>query len=72
MNTAPFSPVLARIFAELTIGNPRGGFFFNGADPALLASLDKLSIAEASQASQSGATIAAHAEHLRFGLSLRN
>lgn len=73
MNTASFSPVLARIFAELTTGNPKsGGFVLNGSDPGLLASLDKLSAADASQASQAGATIAAHAEHLRFGLSLMN
>lgn len=44
----------------------------NAGDAGLLASLDKLSAAEASQASHQGATIAAHAEHLRFGLSLMN
>ncbi|HEY0977040.1 MAG TPA: hypothetical protein VGE21_06175 [Flavobacteriales bacterium] len=73
MNTASFTPVLAKIFAELTTGSTHaGGFVLNGGDAGLLASLDKLSAQEASQASHQGATIAAHAEHLRFGLSLMN
>lgn len=73
MNTASFAPVLAKIFAELTTGaSPKGGFVLNAGDAGLLASLDKLSAAEASHAAHQGATIAAHAEHLRFGLSLMN
>lgn len=71
MNTASFSSVLAKIFAEIANGaSHAGGFVLNGGDPGLLASLDKLSAADASRASHGGATIAAHAEHLRFGLSL--
>ena len=38
----------------------------------LLRSIDKLSAADASQAVNDGATIAAHAQHLRYGLSLMN
>ncbi len=73
MNTASFAPVLSKIFAELSYGTaPTGGFVLNGGDAGLLASLDKLGAADASQASHQGATIAAHAEHLRFGLSLMN
>ena len=73
MNTASFSPVLARIFAELTTGAAKtGGFVLNGGDAGLLASVDQLSAADASQNAQAGATVAAHAEHLRFGLSLLN
>jgi len=73
MNTASFTPVLAKIFAEITTGTPRtGGFVLNGGDVGLLASLDQLSAADASRSSHAGATIAAHAEHLRFGLALLN
>jgi len=43
----------------------------NRGDPGLLASLDKLSAAEASASSGSGgASIAAHVDHLRYGLGL--
>ncbi len=73
MNTASFTPVLAKIFAELTTGAAKtGGFVLNGGDPGLLASLETLTAADASSASHGGATIAAHTEHLRFGLSLMN
>ncbi|MBS1582524.1 MAG: hypothetical protein JST66_10030 [Bacteroidetes bacterium] len=73
MNTLPFGPALAGIFAEITTGTPHtGGFVLNGGDAGLLASLDKLSAADASRAALDGAPIAAHAAHLRFGLSLMN
>jgi len=73
MNTASFTPVLAKIFAELTTGAAEtGGFVLNGGDSGLLASLDKLNAADASHNAHAGATIAAHVEHLRFGLSLMN
>lgn len=73
MNTASFTPVLAKIFAELTTGAAKtGGFVLNGGDAGLLTSLDQLTAADASRNSHAGATIAAHAEHLRFGLSLMN
>ena len=38
----------------------------------MLRSLDRLSAADASQSTNGGATIAAHAQHLRVGLSLMN
>ena len=38
----------------------------------LLRSLDKLSAADASGSVHGGATIAAHAQHVRYGLSLMN
>jgi hypothetical protein len=37
-----------------------------------LRSLDRLSAADASQSVNGGATIAAHAQHVRYGLSLMN
>jgi hypothetical protein len=38
----------------------------------LLRSLDKLSADDASRSVNDGATIAAHAQHVRYGLSLMN
>jgi Spy/CpxP family protein refolding chaperone len=73
MNTSEISPILARLFAELTTGAPiTGAFIVNAGDPGLLASLDKLSAAEASHNAYNGATIAAHAAHVSYGLSLMN
>ena len=65
--------VLVRLFAELVDGTAgHGGFMLNSGDIGLLRSLDKLSAADASRAVNDGATIAAHAQHLRYGLSLMN
>ncbi|MBK9175803.1 MAG: hypothetical protein IPM46_05585 [Flavobacteriales bacterium] len=73
MNTSGLAPILASIFAEITTGaSPRGGFVLNAGDPGLLASLDGLSAEEASSASHGGATLAAHAAHVSYGLSLMN
>ncbi len=65
---------LAKLFAELVDGaNERGGaFILNSGDVGLLRSLDALSAADASRSVHDGATIAAHAQHLRYGLSLMN
>ena len=65
---------LKRVFSELVDGanHPRGAFVLNSGDIGLLQSLGRLSAADASQSANDGATIAAHAEHLRFGLSLMN
>src|SRR5712671_6678069 len=67
-------PVLSRLFSELVDGtNARAdAFVLNSGDVGLLRSLDKLSAADASRSVDSGATIAAHAQHLRYGLSLMN
>jgi hypothetical protein len=74
MHTKEMSPVLARLFSELTNGAGKGGeaFVLNSGDVGLLRSLDKLSAAAASRSVNDGATIAAHAQHLRYGLSLMN
>jgi hypothetical protein len=64
---------LPRLFGELTYGAPpAGAFVLNRGDPGLLAALDALSSDEASSSHDDGATIAAHVEHLRYGLSLLN
>jgi hypothetical protein len=73
MHTAELSPILASLFAELAEGPPPGGaFILNSGDAGLLRSLEKLSPAEASRSVNGGATIAAHVQHLRYGLSLMN
>src|SRR5215208_5775077 len=73
MNTTDVSQTLAGLFSEL-VGGPdsRGAFVLNTGDVGLLRSLDKLSAADASRSVNDGATIAAHAQHLRYGLSLMN
>jgi hypothetical protein len=74
MHTEDVAPILGTLFAELVKGPPeRGGaFMLNSGDVGFLRSLDRLSAAEASQSTNGGATIAAHAQHVRYGLSLMN
>jgi hypothetical protein len=74
MNTTEVSQALTRLFSELVDGpdSRTGGFVLNTGDAGLLRSLDKLSSADASRSVNDGATIAAHAQHLRYGLSLMN
>jgi hypothetical protein len=74
MYTNELSSSLARLFAELVNGAPQGGdaFILNSGDAGLLRSLGKLSAGDASQSANEGATIAAHARHLQYGLSLMN
>ncbi len=73
MDTTDTAPALGRLFSELVNGtDPKGGFALNTGDIGLLRSLDKLSAADASRSANGGATIAAHAQHLRYGLSLMN
>jgi hypothetical protein len=64
---------LPSLLRELAYGTPAsGGFVLNPGDGGLLAALDGLSAADASRSSEGGATIAAHVDHLRYGLSLLN
>jgi hypothetical protein len=74
MQTTDTSPVLTRLFSELVDGadHPRGAFILNSGDVGLLRSLDKIPAAAASRSTNDGATIAAHAQHVRYGLSLMN
>ena len=74
MLTPETSRALGRLFSELVEGVPGQGdaFVLNSGDIGLLRSLDKLSAAEASSSVHEGATIAAHAQHVRYGLSLMN
>ncbi len=74
MQTTAISEVLPRLFSELVDGANTGGgaFILNSGDVGLLRSLDGLSATEASRSVDGGATIAAHAQHLRYGISLMN
>jgi len=73
MRTTDIGRVLARLFSELADGAAASGaFILNTGDIGLLRSLDKISAADASRSVNDGATIAAHAQHLRYGLSLMN
>lgn len=73
MNTSELAGTLTTLFTELVDGAPEGNaYMLNGGDPGLLRSLDKLSAEQASAATQGGAPIAAHVEHVRYGLSLMN
>lgn len=73
MNTREIAGSLTMLFGELVDGAPpKAAYVLNPGDAGLLRSLDRLSAAEASAARDGGATIAAHVEHLRYGLSLMN
>jgi hypothetical protein len=74
METSETADALTCVFAELVDGVTAtgGGFVLNTGDDGLLTSLDRLSAADGSQSANGGATIAAHAQHLRYGLSLMN
>ena len=70
----PLHASLALLFAELIDGPPpEAAYMLNGGDPGLLQSLDRLSAAAASSVPPSGgASIAAHVDHVRYGLELMN
>ena len=73
MNTKDLTGTLATLLAELVDGAPaKEAYILNGDDAGLLRSLDKLTAADASAAVHGGASIAAHVDHLRYGLSLMN
>ena len=74
MQTKDLGTSLGLLFSELVDGaRDRGNaFILNTGDAGLLKSLDKLSAADASRSVNEGATIAAHAQHVRYGLSLMN
>jgi hypothetical protein len=73
MNTKEIAGSLATLLSELVDGSAKtGGYMLNGGDEGLLRSLDRLSAADASVPTPTGSTIAAHVDHLRYGLSLMN
>src|SRR5262245_13916057 len=74
MHTTESSRTLATLFRELVDGAAHGGgaFILNSGDQGLLRALDALSADDASRSVNGGATVAAHAQHVRYGLSLMN
>lgn len=74
MHTNEVCGSLTTLLSELVDGASAAGdaFILNSGDGGLLRSLDKLSAADASRSLEGGATIAAHAQHVRYGLSLMN
>jgi hypothetical protein len=73
MRTNDITPTLERLFSELVSGPSKSGaFILNSGDAGLLRSLDKISAVDASLSINGGATIAAHVQHVRYGLSLMN
>lgn len=73
MHTDDLAKTLATLFSELVDGAPASGcYMLNAGDEGLLRSLDKLSAAAASAVTPTGSSIAAHIDHLRYGLSLMN
>ncbi|HEY2956135.1 MAG TPA: DinB family protein [Candidatus Eisenbacteria bacterium] len=65
---------LAALLHEIIDGaDPKAGWILNPEDPGMLRSLDKLSAAAASGTRPGGgSSIAAHVDHLRYGLELMN
>ena len=73
MNTQDIAKSLGTLLAELVDGSSKeGGYMLNPGDAGLMRSLERLSAAEASALTPTGSSIAAHAEHVRYGLSLMN
>lgn len=73
MNTQHITTALDTLFSELTHGaHDRSAYVLNSGDAGLLGSLDRMSASDASSTSHDGATVAAHADHVRYGLSLMN
>lgn len=73
MHTEHVAKTLATLFSELVEGAPTSeAYMLNAGDPGLLRSLDRLSAAAASAPTATGSSIAAHVDHLRYGLSLMN
>jgi len=72
-NSADVSNALATLLSELADGASSDAcYVLNRGDAGLLQSLEKLSATAASQPAPTGSTIAAHVDHLRYGLSLLN
>jgi hypothetical protein len=73
MHTTDLAHTLTTLFSELVNGAPASGaYMLNSGDEGLLRSLDNLSAAAASALTPTGSSIAAHVDHLRYGLSLMN
>jgi hypothetical protein len=75
MSSNYLDTVLPTLMSELVNGSPDPDartYMLNRGDAGLLAALDRLSADAASTTQAGGGSIAAHADHLRYGLSLLN
>ena len=73
MRTDELTRTLENLFGELMHGaSGKGGFMLNVSDRGLLRSLERLSSSEASALTPTGSSIAAHVDHIQYGLSLMN
>src|SRR3954462_6764000 len=73
MDLKDFGTTFTTLLSELVDGASRPeSYVLNSGDPGLLRSLDKLSATAASAITPTGSSIAAHVDHLRYGLSLMN
>ena len=73
MTDSNLSASLVMLLSELVDGTrPTGGYMLNRGDPGILRSLDRLTAAEASAIASDGSSIAAHVDHVMFGISLMN
>ena len=73
MRTDELTRTLDNLFGELMHGTSgQGGFMLNTGDRGLLRSLERLSAQDASAQTSTGSSIAAHVDHIRYGLSLLN
>ena len=73
MRTNDLERSLASLFTELVYGAPSdGAYALNPGDEGLLRALDALSAEDASASRLGGGAIAAHVDHLTYGLSLLN
>ena len=64
--------ICATLLAELLDGPSTDAYMLNRGDVGLLRSLDRLSARDASATAGGGASIAAHVDHLQYGLALMN
>lgn len=75
MSTTLLTTIVPTVFVELIDGSPdprARTYVLNRGDAGLFASLDKLSAADASARNGDAPSIAAHVDHLRYGLSVLN
>jgi hypothetical protein len=73
MRTDELTRTLENLFGELMHGvSGKGGFMLNVGDRGLLRSLERLSSSDASALTRTGSSIAAHVDHVCYGLSLLN
>jgi hypothetical protein len=73
MNTADAARALETLHNELVRGTPpTGGYMLNRHDGGLLASLERLSAAQASEIISGGSSIAAHVDHVLYYTRLMN